>query len=178
MIWDLFPTLIFLGVLVFLITWLNAHNSHEYTGKVWVIDGDTIVMDGEKLRLQGIDAPELSQQCFKRDQRWACGRASKQALMDMLQGAAVNCSTSGIDRYDRWLAECFVNGRSINAQMVSSGWAVDYGGYGKEERKAREAKHGVWQGTFESPQEWRRANRGDFSQPSKAAKRWWHIFSK
>ncbi len=155
------------------VTWLNARNPQVFTGDAWVIDGDTIIMDGEKLRLSGIDAPEISQKCEKPSGFWNCGLASKKALRKMVLERDISCKTGGLDRYDRWLVVCKGGGIDINAALVSNGWAVDYGGYAREEAKARRAKSGIWQGSFENPQEWRHANRGEASSLPPQSKGWW-----
>ena len=115
------------------------------------------------MRLTGIDAPEIGQTCTKQGLEWACGRASRTALRNYLRRRHVECKSSGTDQYDRWLVTCSVEGVEINSWIVTNGWAVDFGGYAREEGVARRNKAGIWQGEFENPQEWRRANRGDAS---------------
>ncbi|MEE9313686.1 MAG: thermonuclease family protein [Rhizobiaceae bacterium] len=161
LVWDIFLTMVFFGLIAGIVTWLNGQNPQSFNGTVWVIDGDTVVMDGEKIRLSGIDAPELSQNCIRQGKTWACGRESRNALRVMLRGKDVKCITNGVDRYDRLLAVCHAEGNDVNSMLVAKGWAIDYGGYRAEEKAARRAKAGIWQGTFENPQEWRHANRGD-----------------
>ena len=158
---DAFVTLLFLGALFGIVTLLDGHDPKSFSGRVQVADGDSIVMNGERLRLTGIDAPEMSQECSKSSKLWMCGRASRDALRGFLRGKQLSCKTTGLDRYDRWLAVCVADGQEVNKWMVESGWAVDYGGYGREEGSARRAGKGLWGGEFENPQEWRHANRGE-----------------
>ena len=158
---DVLATLVFLGAIAGAVVILDAYNPQVFGGDAVVIDGDTIIMEGEKLRLSGIDAPELSQACMRNGKPWACGRESKQALRRLVRSGDLTCSSGGFDRYDRWLVTCMADGKDINAALVEAGWAVDYGGYGREEATARRKKSGIWQGNFENPQEWRHANQGD-----------------
>ena len=173
LIWDVIITITFLLIVAVAVSWLNARNPQAFVGKAWVVDGDTIVIDDENLRLSGIDAPEMSQICTRKNIPWECGVESKSALIKMLRGREVRCNSGGLDRYDRWLVVCDVDGNDINAALVKNGWAIDYGGYAREEAIARRAKAGIWQGVFENPQEWRRANRGDASNlPSRNTGLW------
>ena len=73
-------TITFFAMLFAIIVWLDNSNSKQFEGRAFVIDGDTIVLAGEKLRLMGIDAPELAQSCTMNGGNWPCGQASKRAL--------------------------------------------------------------------------------------------------
>ncbi len=131
------------------------------TGRVRVVDGDSLVMRGIRIRLVGLDAPELAQLCQISSRTYACGRKSRQFLQSMIAGRNVRCQSESKDRYQRDLARCHVNSRDINAAMVLAGWAVGYySGYKIEENQARRAKRGMWQGEFERPHNYRRRKRG------------------
>jgi len=121
-------------------------------GKAYVIDGDTLSISGNHIRLEGIDAPELNQNCGAD----ACGRASRQALIQLIQGKQVRCEGNGHDKYNRSLAICFVGETNLNRAMVGAGQAVAYGDYRDVELQARRDKKGLWSGKFETPQDWRR----------------------
>jgi endonuclease YncB( thermonuclease family) len=131
------------------------------SGRAKVVDGDSLEVAGERIRLFGIDAPEAHQQC--RDARgvpYACGRAATRALA-ALAGARVSCTLVTHDRYERDVATCTANGRDLGDAMVRAGHALDYarhsgGRYAEAEREARAAKRGIWAGTFEQPEAWRR----------------------
>src|SRR5512134_1603793 len=71
----------------------------DVTGPATVIDGDTIVVAGERIRLEGIDAPELHQTCTAYGQPWACGRTSAEWLQEHLNGRQVECVSHARDRY-------------------------------------------------------------------------------
>jgi endonuclease YncB( thermonuclease family) len=132
------------------------------TGRVKVIDGDSIEIAGERLRLFGIDAPESRQEC--RDaarESYPCGRDAARALAAAIGGRAVACTAVEHDQYRREVAICRVDGRDLGEAMVRAGHALDYpqhsrGRYAAAEREAREAKRGLWAGTFEYPWAWRR----------------------
>ena len=139
----------------------NTSRTTVLTGRVRVVDGDSLVMRGIRIRLIGLDAPELSQSCRNSNRAYACGRKSKQFLQSMIAGRQVRCQSEAKDRYQRLLARCHVNGRDINATMVSAGWAIGYyGGHKIEENRARIARRGLWQGDFEPPHKYRWRKRG------------------
>jgi endonuclease YncB( thermonuclease family) len=134
------------------------------SGRAKVIDGDSIEIDGERVRLFGIDAPEGRQQCRDGAGRtYACGRVAARALYAAIGGRRVSCAPVDHDRYDREVAICTVEGRDLGDIMVRSGNALDYtqhskGRYAVAEREARSAKRGIWVGQFEDPSAWRRQN--------------------
>jgi endonuclease YncB( thermonuclease family) len=126
-------------------------------GRAQVTDGDTIRIGEARIRLRGIDAPEMEQRCSRAGRSYACGETARQALIDLVSGKTVRCRAAGRDRYQRILARCTVNGNDIGTQMVESGWAVSYGrDYAAEEARAQERGAGLWDGAFERPQDWRR----------------------
>jgi len=128
-------------------------------GVASVIDGDTIEIHGQRIRLHGIDAPEASQLCDLDGKPWRCGQASANALAEYLGRRTVTCDPRDRDRYRRLVAACSVAGTSINAWMVREGWAVAYRRYSQDfvgdEAAARDAKRGIWRSTFVLPWEWR-----------------------
>ncbi len=138
-------------------------------GRASVIDGDTIDIQGTKIRLSGIDAAESSQFCLDASgANYRCGRDAAFRLDDMLKGRVVRCVEESRDRYRRIIAECFFTHPTegeinINATMVIRGDAVAYRKYSKayipHEDKARSLERGLWQGEFQMPWDWRKANR-------------------
>ena len=136
----------------------------DVSGPARVIDGDTIEVAGERIRLHGIDAPESKQTCEWPGKTIQCGRLATTALMDLTAGAEVTCKTREKDRYGRWVAVCYdPDGFDIGRNMVHTGWALAYRRYSTDyvetEDKAREAKRGMWKGEFVPPWEWRRGKR-------------------
>jgi endonuclease YncB( thermonuclease family) len=131
------------------------------TGRAKVIDGDSLEVAGQRIRLLGIDAPERQQRCRNAaGDVYACGRGATRALSAAIGGRAVACTLLTHDRYDRDVAMCFAGGRDLGETMVRAGHATELpqhsdGRYGEAERAAREAKRGLWAGTFERPAAWR-----------------------
>jgi endonuclease YncB( thermonuclease family) len=137
-----------------------------------VVDGDTLRLNGERIRLIGIDAPELDQTCTDAAGRpWSCGEAARKALADRLSAGAVRCDPDGHDRYGRVLAYCSVAGEDLGAAMVGAGLAVSYPEYGGEQEAARRASLGMWQGRFVTPREWR-ASGGNATADSDPPRDW------
>jgi len=130
-------------------------------GRASVTDGDTIRIGDDRIRLKGIDAPEMEQTCSRSGRSYRCGETARRALIDLVSGENVQCRASGRDRYRRILARCTVKGRDIGARMVEEGWAVSYGrDYERQEAGARSRAAGIWAGEFERPQDWRRSRAG------------------
>ena len=127
-----------------------------------ITDGDTIKIDGEKIRFSGIDTPELKQTCIKDRVKNSCGIKAKQILIDKISNNKVNCITEGKDQYKRTLAECFVNSESLSSYLVKSGYAFAYRKYSKkfikDEDYARNKKIGMWSMKFQYPWDYRRNN--------------------
>ncbi|MBY5444802.1 thermonuclease family protein [Rhizobium leguminosarum] len=131
---------------------LNDAAKIEHTGAFHAADGDSLTLGDERLRLEGVDAPELNQSCERAGKAWACGRAARAALQEMVLASGTLCQGSRRDRYDRLLVICRSGaGGDINAAMVRM--AISYGDYGKEEAEARARKAGLWAGTFERPRD-------------------------
>jgi endonuclease YncB( thermonuclease family) len=132
-------------------------------GEARVIDGDTIVIHGQHIRLEGIDAPETAQRCGPPGHEWACGQSASVALSNWLANQTVSCSPKGKDRYQRTLAQCFLGSDDIQARLVSDGWALAYRRYSNEyvsdEEVAKSKKIGIWQSEFQAPWDWRKAHR-------------------
>ena len=127
-----------------------------------VVDGDTIVLNGEKIRFSGIDTPELKQTCLQGDQKVSCGMTAKKLLAEKIGNTTVECISEGKDTYKRTLAECFVNGESLSKFLVRSGYAFAYRKYStkfiKDEEFAKANKLGMWAMTFQYPWDFRKAS--------------------
>ena len=130
------------------------------TGPAKVIDGDTIVVAEQRVRLHGIDAPELDQTFWWRRQQIACGTRSLAALGALTAGVKVRCEVVERDRHGRLVAKVYSpNGVDIGRRLVLAGWAVAYRQYSTDyvgaEKAARKAKRGMWRGKFVNPWMWR-----------------------
>lgn len=145
--------LAFLLLVALIAAKLNDRPDIKHQGVFHAADGDSLAIDGERMRLKGIDAPELSQTCERAGQEWPCGRSARQALQQLVSEAGTQCAGSERDRYERLLVICRNAGGDINARMVASGMAVSYGGYQREEGQARAQKSGLWAGRFDMPRD-------------------------
>ncbi|EAJ1956722.1 thermonuclease [Campylobacter upsaliensis] len=126
----------------------------ELTGKVSkVIDGDTIELLAKtskenpynhiaklKIRLYGIDAPELKQ---------AYGKEAKEFLSALVLKQEVSLIIENKDKYDRFVGTIFLKGKDINKEMVKNGYAHAYESFSKkylaEQADAKMFKLGLWQ---------------------------------
>ncbi|MAW85219.1 MAG: nuclease [Phyllobacteriaceae bacterium] len=133
--------------------------SLEMQGVAAVIDGDTVRLGGERVRLKGIDAPELDQTCQRAGATQACGRQARAVLERLTDGRPMRCRGWERDRHGRLLAVCHAGETDLNGAMVASGWAVAFGAYEAEEARARLERRGMWAGSFDAPRVWR-ARRG------------------
>ena len=134
----------------------------SFADSLRVVDGDTIVLNGEKIRFSGIDTPELKQTCMNGDEKVFCGKSAKMLLVNKIGNQTPECISEGKDVYKRTLAECFVNGESLSAFLVRSGYAFAYRKYSdkfiKDEEFAKENKLGMWAMTFQYPWDFRKAS--------------------
>ena len=143
----------------------------EIIGVPKVVDGDTIHIKSYKIRLEGIDAPEMRQKCkksylqiiflnFQKD--YYCGKISKKKLIQKIGNEPVKCILLGKDRYKRYLGKCLKGKINLNRWMVRNGYAIAYRKYSKlyilDENYAREEKLGMWKGSFIKPEKWRKLN--------------------
>lgn len=129
-----------------------------------VVDGDTIEIHGERIRLFGIDAAETRQSCEDASGKpYRCGQQAALALADRINQKTIRCEGKTRDRYDRLVAICYLGDEDLDAWMVSQGLALAFRKYSTlyvpEEDAARAAHKGLWAGTFDKPWEWRREQR-------------------
>ena len=148
--------------------------AQEIIGIPKIVDGDTVNINNYKIRLEGIDAPEMKQKCKKEKLKissiigftfyedYYCGKLSKENLEAKVKGSNIKCISFTKDRYKRYLAKCFKGEINLNRWMVRNGHAVAYRRYSKEyipdEDFAKENKLGLWQGKFLKPEKWRKLN--------------------
>jgi len=137
----------------------------EWVGRARVVDGDTIAIDGQRLRLVAMDAPEIDQTCGDaRGREYDCGEAARSFLEATIRDHVVRCDSGPKDRRDRRgrpLVECYVGGVDVGRVMVRAGWALSAFGsaYIAEHNAAARDRVGMWAGTYIDPAEWRRAKR-------------------
>ena len=159
----------FFSILFFIFSFYQVSKSEIIYGEATVVDGDTIKINDNKIRLFGIDAPEKKQMCkkiflsisfFSFEKDYPCGVISTQKLKNLLNKKIIKCYVEGKDIFKRKLAICFRNKLNINSWLVRNGHAVAYKKYSKkylmEEIEAKNDKRGLWQGKFEMPWDWRK----------------------
>ena len=143
---------------------INDRPRVSYGVRATVVDGDSLQVGGKRIRLDGIDAPELAQTCRNADGRaWPCGRAARARLAELTSGGDVSCTDKGRDRYGRTIATCSAGDfRDLGEALVREGYAINYDRYTSRYRaaqqRARRAHRGIWRGDFERPEDWRRQN--------------------
>ena len=146
-----------LSLLVFL---LLMFCNVSFANNLKIVDGDTIVLNGEKIRFSGIDTPELKQTCMNGNQKVFCGMFAKMLLVKKIGNEIPQCIREGKDTYKRTLAECFINGESLSVFLVRSGYAFAYRKYSdkfiKEEEFAKKNKLGMWSMKFQYPWDFRK----------------------
>jgi endonuclease YncB( thermonuclease family) len=133
-------------------------------GVASVIDGDTIDIHGQRIRLFGIDTPEKQQACYDAGGvPYRCGQKAAFVLSDFLGQSPVTCEEKAVDRYGRIVGKCFARNQDINLYMVRSGWAMAYRRYASDyiaaEQEAKNNRRGLWVGEFQAPWDWRKAKR-------------------
>ena len=133
----------------------------SFADNLKIVDGDTIVLNGEKIRFSGIDTPELKQTCMNGNQKVFCGMFAKMLLVKKIGNEIPQCIREGKDTYKRTLAECFINGESLSVFLVRSGYAFAYRKYSdkfiKEEEFAKKNKLGMWSMKFQYPWDFRKS---------------------
>lgn len=145
---------------------ITESQKQEISGTSRVVDGDTIVIEKNRIRLDLIDAPESKQKCFDaNDEKYDCGVAATRFLSDLIGAKTVSCFYEKKDIYDRFLAICYVDNVNINLQMLSKGLVVIYNyshvndEFLQAEEKAKASKLGLWQGAFQRPKDFRKSQK-------------------
>jgi endonuclease YncB( thermonuclease family) len=133
-------------------------------GRARVVDGDTLEVAGQKVRLFGVDAPELDQSCERGGRVWACGQAAREALAEIVGRKRLVCAVQDIDRYGRAVAVCEAGGADVGALMVRQGMALAYrrysGRYANAEAAAQAEGLGLWTSVYVQPEAYRHAGDG------------------
>lgn len=165
----LFVLVFFAGV-VWLIVALDSFNDTgegALSGAAYVSDGDTLRIADVRVRLLGIDAPELHQNCTRKNgDNWSCGQASRDLMLALVAGETVKCTGNSHDRYQRLLAHCTNGHVDLGGEMVRNGLALGEDDYLAEHIEARTNKRGMWSGDFITPRVWRDTHKGNADQSS------------
>lgn len=141
---------------------MNAADTAQqvFSGAVQVLDGDTLVVQGQTVRLHGIDAPELDQTCKNpRGLTYECGVQARTNLSSFVGVQPVQCQTVDRDPSGLHRVYCTMNGTDIAAAMVFNGFAYATTPEGERYRPmqiaAQQEGKGFWIGAFEPPATWR-----------------------
>jgi len=148
-------------------------SAEAVSGPATVVDGDTLTVDGRRVRLFGIDAPELRQPCMREGEAWACGEEAKRQLEELVGANPVACTGEQEDQYGRLIAICRSGRYELNATMVESGWAMAFRMYSADyvahEFRAKAARQGIWRSTFDLPEYYRLAQAPEPSAQGRSA---------
>ncbi len=164
----------FIRIIILFLIFFSNIIAEEISGVPKIVDGDTVYINDNKFRLEGIDAPEMRQQCKKESLKisfiigftfykdYSCGKVSKEKLISKIRGSEIKCIFTTKDRYKRYIATCYKEKINLNQWMVKNGFAIAYRRYSKkyvpDEDFAKENKLGLWQGKFMNPEKWRKLN--------------------
>lgn len=136
--------------------------AQSFTGPARAIDGDTLDMAGERIRLFGIDAPESAQSCTRKGAPWACGKDAAALLAGKVAGRSVECVQRDRDDYGRIVATCRAGGSDLGGVMVREGMAIALtrfsADYVAAEARAKSFGLALWGSQFQTPAEFRAAN--------------------
>lgn len=140
-----------------------ASAANDIVGIPAVVDGDTLSLGNQKIRLAGIDAPEVGQMCTYKGESYDCGRSAATALITKIGWSQVRCTNAGTDKYGRVLGVCHLGLLDLNMWMVWKGHALAYREYSDAyavfEEVAKTKQSGIWSGDFIPPWEWRKRER-------------------
>ncbi len=152
------------GALALLLCFLPLAVMAQIRGGVRVLDGDSIEIQGVRMDLDGIDAPEPGQRCQKKDDRdYDCGELATRALRTIIGGRRATCDAVGRTTEGLPLARCRLGRRDLAREMIAMGWALAPegapAGYSEAQSAAEAKGEGLWVGRFIPPWEWREGKR-------------------
>ncbi|MFA8441502.1 thermonuclease family protein [Yoonia sp.] len=159
-----------LRILIWLITLTAVPALAAPNGTIRVVDADTIDVGGTRVRLFGIDAPEMGQPCRADGREWDCGAWTRDAVRNAFEGAFARCQARDTDRYGRVVAQCSVDGQDMGQMIVRSGLAWAYRRYSDtydlDEKAAAIAERGLWAVEVQMPSDYRAAGVADDPAPN------------
>ena len=135
----------FIILILFNVSFVYSSEKNIAKGRAVIIDGDTIKINGERIRFGGIDTPEIEEIGYQ---------FSKEKLKEKIGKKIVVCvREKNKDYWKRTVAECFINDESLSSFMVINGYACDYvkyskKKYAKEQEYAKTNKMGIWKMKF------------------------------
>jgi endonuclease YncB( thermonuclease family) len=130
-----------------------------------IIDGNMLAINGKRLRVRGIDAPEPDQLCRNQaGEPYRCGQKAADDIGAFIASGPVDCVEAARDQHKQRMAVCKVAGTDIAEWLVQNGLAMDGSGdgnsaYAAAQSDARHAQRGIWSGSFVEPWRYRRCRR-------------------
>ncbi|QWC57972.1 hypothetical protein F7D01_13680 [Erythrobacter sp. 3-20A1M] len=143
------------------------------SGPATAVDGDTLHMTGERIRLFGIDAPEADQTCQRGGAVWRCGEDASRMMAALVAGKPVECTQRDRDDYGRMVAVCRAGRTDVAQAMIDAGMAVALPhfttDYVDAEAAAKARGVGLWGSAFEMPGAYRAAHPQQYAKPASQA---------
>lgn len=156
-----FAACILIGLTVgFTIKSAQATDQQVISGLATIVDGDTIDIDGTRIRLHGIDAPEVGQKCKDEiGKEWPCGKVAVRVLAQFAENKQVNCKVHKLGSYGRPIATCYEGKTNLNAAMIEKCMAWAFLKYSTDywdlEHRTNTTRCGIWSGVNERPWKYR-----------------------
>ncbi len=140
-----------------------AAAAEELSGPARAVDSNTLEIGARRLRLLGVDAPDLGQTCpTKKGETYPCGQVAAETLAKLVKDGPLVCRGEQIDSIGRLFARCNIRGLDVGEQYVLTGRAFadpETGGeYRRAEATAEKLREGMWRGQFQKPWAWRATN--------------------
>lgn len=155
---------------------MSAPARAELAGIAVTISGDTIEVQGQRVRLYGVTSPGMDQLCIGAQAQWRCGMVAKLRIDQHIGTSPVHCQEQGVDRHGRILGRCRIDdgrGAELNRWLVTSGWALASGDHGQAYKEAEEqaasSGAGLWRDGFVPSDEWRRMAESAEREPGDGA---------
>ena len=132
-----------------IVIWIWPAVAQDYSGVPHVVDGNTIIINYQRIRLHGIKAPDAGQTCGLDDKILLCGREATNALANIVGRHWVTCRKHRLTEFGNVDATCFAGEvLNLNAWMVRNGWATAQNQSNPEllqlETLARQERMGIW----------------------------------
>ena len=136
--------------------------AEELSGTARAVDGNTLEIGARRIRLMGVDAPDLDQTCpTRKGESYPCGRVAAETLAKLVKDGPLACRGEQIDPTERLLARCNIRGFDVGEQYVLTGRAFADPETGEDYRRAEataeKLREGMWRGKFQKPWDWRAA---------------------
>lgn len=149
----------------------RAQDAVPASGPAIVLDASHLAVADRRFKLYGIDAPDVDETCENAKRKeYPCGVEAREALVKLVTRQEITCRPRGPNQINEMLATCTLGQTDLAGAMIDAGWAIADRArtlyYEKAEEKARTTKHGLWQGPFVPPANWRAGERVPQSRAS------------